>query len=247
MRASGSHSVTLRRASSCRRPRCAAASRSATRVAYMESNLTAGLFHASASLGIAETAHASVAAGLGGARRSSTAAGAMLAAESAIELVRLPRGRSPARRRSIDDHYAAQPDVDGDREELTALFAEAQAAKTFVNEAARTGRRPGARALRRRRLPERQPARPRLPRRPRRRLHAPAGREPRLRLRRQVALGGEPRSTKGGQTPLRTPRAAYSHSQARASALITMPPPWSSSPASSPRGPSTSGTTSARS
>ena len=48
-------------ASSCRRPRCAAASPSATRRAYLDRNLASGLFHASASLGIAEAAFARVA------------------------------------------------------------------------------------------------------------------------------------------------------------------------------------------
>ena len=36
----------------------------------------------------------------------------------------------------IDEHHAANPTSDGTPDELTALFAEAQAAKAFVNEAA---------------------------------------------------------------------------------------------------------------
>jgi len=36
----------------------------------------------------------------------------------------------------IDQHRAANPASDGSAEELAALFAEAQAAKAFVNEAA---------------------------------------------------------------------------------------------------------------
>ena len=54
------------------------------------------------------------------------------------------------------------------------------------------GRRPRAGAVRRRRLPQRQPARARLPRRAGRGVHAPAGRQPRLRLLGHAALGGEP-------------------------------------------------------
>jgi alkylation response protein AidB-like acyl-CoA dehydrogenase len=36
----------------------------------------------------------------------------------------------------IDDHFAANPTFDGTREELTALFTEAQATKAFINETA---------------------------------------------------------------------------------------------------------------
>ena len=102
---------------------------------FMERNLTAGLFHASASLGIAEAAQqhafAAVAARGGGAADARTRT---LAADSAIELgvsrAALARGAD-----LIDEHEAAHPDSHGSDEELTALFAEAQAVKTFVNEA----------------------------------------------------------------------------------------------------------------
>jgi alkylation response protein AidB-like acyl-CoA dehydrogenase len=105
-------------------------------VPYMERNLTAGLFHASASLGIAESAHAAAIEGLirrnGGMDEPRTR---MLAAESSIELFAcrsaLARGAS-----LVDEHYAANPTSDGSDEELTALFTEAQSAKTFLNEAA---------------------------------------------------------------------------------------------------------------
>src|SRR5206468_6819638 len=36
----------------------------------------------------------------------------------------------------IDEHHAANPQQDGGDDEITGLFAEGQAAKTFVNEAA---------------------------------------------------------------------------------------------------------------
>lgn len=102
---------------------------------FMERNLVAGLFHASASLGIAEAAQqqalAAVAARGGGAADARTRT---LAAESAIELgvcrAALARGTA-----LIDEHEAAHPDAHGSDEELTALFTEAQAVKTFVNEA----------------------------------------------------------------------------------------------------------------
>ncbi len=93
---------------------------------YMESNLAAGLFHASASLGIAEAAHASVGA------REDDARGRMLVAENAIEL---SAARAALARAStlIDDHYAANPTAVGAGKDLTAVFAEAQATKAFVN------------------------------------------------------------------------------------------------------------------
>ena len=51
MRASGSHSITFDGVSSCRAPRCAGGFLAGDTDAYMERNLAAGLFHASASLG----------------------------------------------------------------------------------------------------------------------------------------------------------------------------------------------------
>jgi alkylation response protein AidB-like acyl-CoA dehydrogenase len=97
--------------------------------AYMDSNLSAGLFHASASLGIAETAQQA-------ALRAKTvdARGRMLVAENAIEL---SAARAALARAAmlIDDHYAANPTAVGTDEELTVVFAEAQATKAFVNEA----------------------------------------------------------------------------------------------------------------
>jgi alkylation response protein AidB-like acyl-CoA dehydrogenase len=59
----------------------------------------------------------------------------MLVAESAIDL---SAGRGALARAAIliDAHYAAHPTDDGTELELAELFAEAQAAKTFVNEAA---------------------------------------------------------------------------------------------------------------
>ena len=131
MRASGSHSVTfdgvelpaaaLRGGFPTGRP-----------VPYLERNLPSGLFHASASLGIAEAAFARAARPD---RINGDARAPMLVAESAIDLAasRATISRAAA---LIDEHHAANPTADGTDEEITALFAEGQAAKTFVNEAA---------------------------------------------------------------------------------------------------------------
>ena len=103
-------------------------------VQYMDRNLAAGLFHAAAALGIAESAHASVAAGL--ARRDDLDPHAqMLAAESVVDLsaCRALFSRAGA---LIDEHRERNPTSTGTAEELTRLFAEAQSAKLFVGEAA---------------------------------------------------------------------------------------------------------------
>jgi alkylation response protein AidB-like acyl-CoA dehydrogenase len=134
MRASGSNSVSF---SAVELP--AAALRGGFEVGdpipYMERNLAAGLFHASASLGIAEAASAvalqSVARRAGAADTHTR----MLAATNAIELAgcRAAFGRAAV---LLDDHYDAHPGDDGTRHELVALFAETQATKTHLNEAA---------------------------------------------------------------------------------------------------------------
>jgi alkylation response protein AidB-like acyl-CoA dehydrogenase len=87
---------------------------------YMERNLVAGLFHASASLGIAEAADATARRRVGDDARAR-----MQVADNAIDLAaaRAVLSRAAA---LIDDEPAA---------EVEALFAESQAAKAFVNEA----------------------------------------------------------------------------------------------------------------
>jgi len=121
MRASGSHSVTF---DAVALP--AAALRGGFPVGdadgYMSRNLNAGLFHASASLGIAEAAQEQA---LQAARRTEDARSRALVAESAMDL--------SAARGALS--RAAQL-VDERREHVAALFAEAQAAKTFTNDAA---------------------------------------------------------------------------------------------------------------
>jgi alkylation response protein AidB-like acyl-CoA dehydrogenase len=133
MRASGSHSVSFE---NVRLP--LAALRGGfpigDAVEYMERNLAAGLFHAPAALGIAESAHASVAAAL--ARRQELDLHTqMLAAESLVDLsaCRAVFSRTAA---LIDEHHERNPTSPGTGEELTHLFAAAQSAKLFVGEAA---------------------------------------------------------------------------------------------------------------
>ena len=131
MRASGSHSVTFDGvelpASSLR-----GGFRTGEPVPYLERNLPSGLFHASASLGIAEAAFARAARPE---RVGEDARARMLVAEAAIDLAtsRAVLSRAAA---LIDEHHARNPADDGTDDEIVALFAEGQAAKTFINEAA---------------------------------------------------------------------------------------------------------------
>jgi alkylation response protein AidB-like acyl-CoA dehydrogenase len=133
MRASGSHSVSFE---NVRLPLSALRGGFpiGDAVEYMERNLTAGLFHAAAALGIAESAHASVAAGL--VRRDELDSHTqMLAAGSFVDLsaCRALFSRAAA---LIDEHHERNPTSRGTAEELTSLFAEAQSAKLFIGEAA---------------------------------------------------------------------------------------------------------------
>jgi alkylation response protein AidB-like acyl-CoA dehydrogenase len=58
----------------------------------------------------------------------------MQVADNAVDLA-AARGVLSRAARLIDEHHAANPASDGTGQELGALFAEAQAAKAFVNEA----------------------------------------------------------------------------------------------------------------
>ena len=179
MRASGSNSITLE---GVELPESGVRGgfRAGDPLPYMERNLVAGLFHAAASLGIAESADQVARQGVAG-RINGDARPRMQVADNTIDLA-ASRGVISRAAALIDEHRAANPASDGSAEQLAALFAEAQAAKAFVNEGGPPRRRPRARPLRRRRLPQRQPARSRVPRRQSRLLHAPARRQPRLRL-----------------------------------------------------------------
>jgi alkylation response protein AidB-like acyl-CoA dehydrogenase len=131
MRSSGSHSVTfdgVELPAGALRGGFAAGEMAP----YLERNLPSGLFHASASLGIAEAAFDRAARSE---RIGDDARARMLVAESAIDLAaaRAAIGRGAA---LIDEHHAANPTSPGAEDEIVALFAEGQAAKTFVNDAA---------------------------------------------------------------------------------------------------------------
>jgi alkylation response protein AidB-like acyl-CoA dehydrogenase len=132
MRASGSNSVTL---DGVRLPEHGVRGgfRAGDPLPYMERNLVSGLFHAAASLGIAESADEVARRGIAG-RINGDARPRMQVAENAVDLAasRAVLSRAAA---LIDDHRAANPASDGSAEELGALFTEAQGAKAFVNEA----------------------------------------------------------------------------------------------------------------
>ncbi|MBJ7330111.1 MAG: acyl-CoA/acyl-ACP dehydrogenase [Solirubrobacteraceae bacterium] len=98
-------------------------------VPYMARNLASGLFHASASLGVAEEADALVRAALRR-RGADDPRARMLIAENVVDLATARGVLSRAAR--LQD--AAPLDLDDD--EVVGLFAEAQAAKTAVNAAA---------------------------------------------------------------------------------------------------------------
>jgi alkylation response protein AidB-like acyl-CoA dehydrogenase len=104
-------------------------------IPYMERNLSAGLFHASSSLGIAESADTVARRALARLGDAADARTRMLAAENAIELAgcRAALDRAAS---LVDDHYAAHPVDEGTSDELIALFAETQATKTLLNEQA---------------------------------------------------------------------------------------------------------------
>jgi alkylation response protein AidB-like acyl-CoA dehydrogenase len=103
-------------------------------VQYMERNLGAGLLHAAAALGIAESAHDNVAGRLAG-RSDSDPHAEVLAAESFVDLA-ASRGVLSRAAALIDDHHALNPASTGTAREITSLFGEAQSAKAFIGKAA---------------------------------------------------------------------------------------------------------------
>jgi alkylation response protein AidB-like acyl-CoA dehydrogenase len=136
MRASGSHSVSFNEVTLPLPALRGGFPAGRLTMDFMERNLTGGAFHASASLGIAESAYRIAAEGL--VRRNGKASGSarnqMLAAESAIELsaMRAVFGRAGT---LIDGYYDA-PGAVATTDAMAALFAEVQSAKTFIDEAA---------------------------------------------------------------------------------------------------------------
>src|SRR5215204_2855249 len=133
MRASGSNSVSLERVelpeSGVRGGFLAG-----DPLPYIERNLVAGLFHAAASLGIAESADQLARQGIAG-RINGDARPRMQVADNAVDLA-AARGVLSRSAALIDEHRSANPASDGSADDLRALFAESQAAKAFVNEAA---------------------------------------------------------------------------------------------------------------
>ena len=133
MRASGSNSISL---DGVELPESGVRGgfRAGDPVPYMERNLLAGLFHAAASLGIAEQADRLARQAIAG-RINGDARPRTHVADNAVDLAaaRAVLSRAGA---LIDEHRAANPASDGSAEHLDALFAEAQAAKAFVGEAA---------------------------------------------------------------------------------------------------------------
>ena len=134
MRASGSNSVSFE-AVELPRGAIGRGFLAGEAVPYMASNLTAGLFHAAASLGIAEAAERQASAKLAARGGVVDPRTQVLLGENAVELAacRAALSRGAA---LIDAHHAAHPAERGPDEEIADLFAEAQAVKTFLNEAA---------------------------------------------------------------------------------------------------------------
>ena len=103
---------------------------------YIQRNLANGLFHAAASVGIAEAAHETATRRLTG--RSDGYVGVpeqMLTAENTVELAAL-RATFDRAARLVDRFHQAHLTEDATPDELVAMFAEVQAAKTFVNDTA---------------------------------------------------------------------------------------------------------------
>jgi alkylation response protein AidB-like acyl-CoA dehydrogenase len=135
MRASGSHSVVF---DEVQLPASALRGGfpAGTAAGLMSRNLASGLFHASGAVGIAEATHSAVLDRLG-----KTMTGAPwpsvqgLAAENAIGISALRAVISRAAH-LVDDYHRAHPASDGPERELATVFAEVQAAKAFVSQAA---------------------------------------------------------------------------------------------------------------
>ena len=179
MRASGSNSITLE---GVELPESGVRGgfRAGDPLPYMERNLVAGLFHAAASLGIAESADAIARQGVAG-HINGDARPRIQVAENTIDLA-ASRGVISRAAALIDHHRAANPASDGSAEQLGAAVRRGPGREGVHQRGGRPHRGPRARPLRRRRLRQRQPARPRVPRRQGRLVHAPARGQPRLRL-----------------------------------------------------------------
>ena len=133
MRASGSHSVSFE---DVHVPASALRGGFPTgdTAGYLERNLSAGLFHAAAAVGIAESAHTTAVSRLP-AGTSPEPHTQMLVAENVVDLAacRAVFSRTAS---LIDRHHRLHPASRGTGNELTELFGETQSAKLFVGDAA---------------------------------------------------------------------------------------------------------------
>jgi L-evernosamine nitrososynthase len=100
-------------------------------VEYMERTLNSGAFHAAAALGVAEAAHLNVTARLGG--REVDPRALTLAAENVVDLAacRAILARAAA---LVDEDQARR--AESETVDVTEVYAEVQAAKTFIGETA---------------------------------------------------------------------------------------------------------------
>jgi alkylation response protein AidB-like acyl-CoA dehydrogenase len=134
MRASGSNSITF---TDVALP--AAALRGGFPVGevvpYLDRNLNAGLFHASATLGIAESANALAVRKLGEQAANGNGRMPTLVAEASIDLA-VCRAVFERAANLIDQHHQTHPTSTGSDQALTELFGEVQAAKAFISQAA---------------------------------------------------------------------------------------------------------------
>ena len=103
--------------------------------AYIQRNIDAGLFHAATSLGVAEGADGYITRKLAERRFAPDARTQMQAAENVVDLAACRAVLSRAAS-LIDEHFAAHPSPNDSADEVVRLFAEAQAAKVFIGEAA---------------------------------------------------------------------------------------------------------------
>jgi alkylation response protein AidB-like acyl-CoA dehydrogenase len=131
MRASSSNSISFE---DVRLPASALRGgfRTGDAAAYMDRTLNAGLFHAAAALGVAESADAGVRARLAE-RGELDGRAQMLLAENVVDLSasRAVLARAAA---LVDDEHARHAATPLPAEVVTELFAEAQSAKVFVAE-----------------------------------------------------------------------------------------------------------------
>jgi alkylation response protein AidB-like acyl-CoA dehydrogenase len=138
MRASGSHSLTLKDVDVPESAVRGGWPAGSLQPGLLEANFAAGLFHASASVGIAESAHTSVLETVAKKRQAGVEAGPhtlITASQNAIDLFAM-RAAFDRAAHLIDEFLAAVPPEERSLDALSRVYAEVQAAKTFVNEAA---------------------------------------------------------------------------------------------------------------